>query len=150
MSTASARGDAPHLRLGERGERAAARYLRRAGLKVLFANFEGAHGGELDLVCREGEVLVFVEVKTRSSEQWAQAADAVGQAKRERMLEGGLDWLRLLGNPPVSFRFDIVEVIWPEGHRRPSEIRHERDCFRLPANRAYQPAPPKPWLRGHS
>jgi putative endonuclease len=142
------RGEAPHLRLGRRGEKAAAHHLRRSGLKVLFANFAGAHGGELDLICREGALLVFVEVKTRQDERWSLAGDAVNADKRRRIIAGALEWLKLLGNPPVKFRFDIVEVVWPEtSPRRPAAIRHLRDCFTLPADSPYRPDPPKPWRR---
>ena len=62
-----------HLRLGRLGERAAKRHLKQAGLKFLYANFKGEQG-EIDLVFREGKVLVFVEVKARSSESWARPA----------------------------------------------------------------------------
>src|SRR6266498_5741317 len=58
-----------HLRRGRLGERAARRHLRRLGLKFLAANFRSARG-EIDLVCRDRDCLVFVEVKTRSSEGW--------------------------------------------------------------------------------
>ena len=65
-----------HLRLGRLGERAAKRHLKQAGLKFLYANFKGEQG-EIDLVFREVEVLVFVEVKARSSESWTRPAAAV-------------------------------------------------------------------------
>ncbi len=67
-----------HLRLGARGEKLAARYLRRHGFKVLYRNFRGRHGGEIDLVCRERDTLVFVEVKTRTREDFGRPLEAVG------------------------------------------------------------------------
>lgn len=139
---------APHLRLGVQGERAAARELRRAGLKILFTNFQGPKGGELDLVCREGDVLVFVEVKTRRRDDLVTPGAAVDAEKQERLLEGGREWLKLLGDPDINFRFDIVEVVWPDpDSRQPAEIRHYRNCFTFPKNRHYQPARQKPWER---
>ncbi len=137
---------APHLLLGKRGEAAAARELRRRGLKVLFRNFESPRGGELDLVCREGDVLVFLEVKTRRREDMTTPGAAVDPEKQARILAGAREWLRLLGDPAIFFRFDIVEVLWPDPNsRNPAEIRHLRDSFGFPADRPYQPEPPRPW-----
>ena len=65
-----------HLRRGELGERVAKKYLQRAGLKFLTANYRSARG-EIDLIFREDDCLVFIEVKTRSSEEWTRPAAAV-------------------------------------------------------------------------
>ncbi|MDQ6860456.1 MAG: YraN family protein [Verrucomicrobiota bacterium] len=96
---------------GEQGERLAARYLRRQGYKILYRNFRGRTGGEIDLVCRDGETLVFVEVKTRSREDFGRPLDAVDREKQKRISRGGLAWLRMLDNPDIFFRFDVVEVL---------------------------------------
>jgi putative endonuclease len=117
-----------HLRRGETGELAAKRHLRKLGLKFLVANFRSDRG-EIDLIFREGEVLVFVEVKTRSSEEWTRPAAAVDARKRELLSKTALDYLRLLKNPAVKFRFDIVEVLLAEGAVR--EIRHLPNTFNL-------------------
>ncbi|MDW8343423.1 MAG: YraN family protein, partial [Verrucomicrobiae bacterium] len=63
---------------GERGEEAAARYLRRVGYKILVRRFKSRYG-EIDLVCRQGEWLVFVEVKTRADEQFGAPSEAVNR-----------------------------------------------------------------------
>jgi len=55
-----------HLRRGARGEKLARRFLRSHGYKILYRNFRACGGGEIDIVCRDGDTLVFVEVKTRS------------------------------------------------------------------------------------
>jgi putative endonuclease len=117
-----------HLRYGRLGERHARRYLKGQGMKFLVANFRTPRG-ELDLVFRDGTCLVFVEVKTRSSEDWERPAAAVDQERRRRLSRVGLDYLRLLKNPPVKFRFDIVEVLLTEGRVR--EIRHLTNSFGL-------------------
>jgi putative endonuclease len=101
---------AGHLQLGARGEKLAARHLRRCGFKILYRNFRGRQGGEIDLVCRDRDTLVFVEVKTRTREDFGRPLEAVGQKKQRRISLGALAWLRLLGNPDILFRFDIVEV----------------------------------------
>jgi putative endonuclease len=117
-----------HLRRGELGERAAKKFLQRAGLKFLTANFRSEHG-EIDLVFREDDCLVFVEVKTRSSEGWTRPAAAVDARKKKLLSQTALDYLRLLKNPPVKFRFDIVEVLLANGAVR--EVRHLPNTFAL-------------------
>ena len=123
-----------HLRRGQLGEDAAKEFLRRAGLKFLTANFRSERG-EIDLVFREGDCLVFVEVKARSSEGWTRPAAAVNARKRRLLSLTALDYLKLLGNPPVKFRFDIVEVLLCDGAVR--EVRHLPNTFSLTAPYRY-------------
>jgi len=123
------RDDQPeHLRRGELGERAARKFLRRQGLKFLAANFRSARG-EIDLIFRDSDCLAFVEVKTRSSEEWARPAAAVNAERRRHLSRAALDYLRLLKNPPVKIRFDIVEVLLAEGRVR--EVRHLPNTFAM-------------------
>jgi len=117
-----------HLRRGELGERAAKRFLQQQGLKFLAANFRSGRG-EIDLIFREGDCLVFVEVKTRSSEAWMRPAAAVDARKKKLLSQTALDYLRRLKNPEVKFRFDIVEVLLVDGDVR--EIRHLPNTFAL-------------------
>ena len=117
-----------HLRRGEIGERASKKYLRQQGLKFLAANFRSARG-EIDLVFRDNDCLVFVEVKTRSSEDWVRPAAYVNARKRRLLSQTALDYLRLLKNPPVKIRFDIVEVLLEDGAVR--EVRHLPNSFAM-------------------
>jgi putative endonuclease len=117
-----------HLRRGLLGERAAKKFLRRQGLKFLTANFRSDRG-EIDLIFRDGDCLVFAEVKTRSSEEWSRPAAAVNALRRRRLTQCALDYLRLLKNPPVKVRFDIVEVLLADGNVR--EIRHLPNTFAM-------------------
>ena len=123
------RSSAGHLQLGARGEKLAARHLRRQGFKVLYRNFRGRQGGEIDLVCRDGDTLVFVEVKTRTREDFGRPLEAVGAKKQRRISLGALAWLRLLGNPDILFRFDIVEVTVVADS--PPKIELIRNAFQL-------------------
>ncbi|HUA37818.1 MAG TPA: YraN family protein [Candidatus Sulfopaludibacter sp.] len=123
-----------HLRRGELGERVAKRYLRRRGLKFLTANFRSERG-EIDLIFRDGECLTFIEVKTRSSEDWTRPAAAVNAERRRRLSRAALDYLRLLKNPRVKIRFDIVEVLLAEGKVR--EVRHLPNTFAMAAPYRY-------------
>src|SRR5881227_4213357 len=103
-----------HLRLGTRGEKLACRLLRRNGYKILYRNFKGRSGGEIDIVCRDRDTLVFVEVKTRTREDFGRPITAVDREKKKRISRGGLNWLRMLDDPDILFRFDVVEVIIAE------------------------------------
>lgn len=97
--------------IGELGEILAAKHLRQHGRRVLFRNYRGLHRGEVDIVARHGQILTFVEVKTRTSTAFGRPADAVNAEKQRLIQRGAQDWLRQLGNPRLSFRFDIAEVI---------------------------------------
>lgn len=117
---------AEHLRRGELGERAAEKHLKAQGMKFLARNFRSDRG-EVDLVFRDGDCLAFIEVKTRSSEAWTRPAAAVNAARRRRLSQCALDYLRLIKNPPIKIRFDIVEVLLRDG--RVQEIRHLPNTF---------------------
>jgi putative endonuclease len=117
-----------HLQYGLLGERAAKKHLKQQGLKFLTANFRSKRG-EVDLVFRDDDCLVFVEVKTRSSEDWVRPAAAVNKERRQRLSRAALDYLRLLKNPQVKLRFDIVEVLLENGTVR--EVRHLPNTFEL-------------------
>jgi putative endonuclease len=125
--------EAPHLVLGRRGEKLAARHLNHLGYKVLYRNFRHGAGGEIDIVCRHGEVLVFVEVKTRSSEDFGRPLDAVDRKKQWRIVRGAMAWLRMLDLPDLTFRFDVVEVLMSE----PVEIRVIENAFHMPSSYYY-------------
>src|SRR6476620_10557778 len=100
-----------HLRRGAHGEKLACRFLRRSGYKILYRNFKGRSGGEIDIVCRDNDTLVFVEVKTRTRDDFGRPVAAVDRQKQKRISRGGLAWVRMPDNPETLFRFDVVEVI---------------------------------------
>jgi Holliday junction resolvase-like predicted endonuclease len=116
--------------IGLLGEILAAKHLRKHGRRVLFHNYRGLHRGEVDIVARHGQVLSFVEVKTRTSTAFGRPADAVTKDKQQLIQRGALDWLRLLGNPRIPIRFDIAEVILIPGEK--PEIHVIEDAFSLP------------------
>ena len=122
-----------HLRRGALGERAAKTFLCRAGLKFLTANYRSDRG-EIDLIFRDADCLVFTEVKARSSEDWIRPAAVVNAERRRRLSRCALDYLRLLKNPMVKIRFDIVEVLLADGAVR--EIRHLPNTF--PMSKPYR------------
>ncbi len=120
----------PPPRLGARGEAAAARYLRRQGYTIV-ARQARAGFGELDLVAVDRGVVVFVEVKTRRSDQAGHPAEAVDLRKQRRLARAALAFLRqhrLLEHP---VRFDVVAIAWPARARRPV-IEHIPHAFEPP------------------
>lgn len=104
---------AAHLRVGRRGEKIAVAFLRKSGYKLLFRNFRAKCGGEIDLVCRdrEAKVLVFVEVKTRTTNLFGDPHEAVTLRQQESITRAAKEWLRLLDDADIPYRFDIVEIV---------------------------------------
>ena len=96
--------------LGKRGEKFAADFYRSRGAEVIAANVNYAVG-ELDLVVREHNVFVFVEVKTRTSPAYG-IAEAVTPRKLARMRKAAMQWLSgLKGHPLSEVRFDVVALL---------------------------------------
>lgn len=77
----------------------------------MYRQFRAKRGGEVDLVCRHGDTLVFAEVKTRSGTKHGRPYEAVDADKRRLIIQGADAWLRLLDDPEILYRFDIVEVV---------------------------------------
>ncbi len=94
---------------GNYGERVAAAFVRRNGYKVLTRNYKTTRG-EIDLVCRHGDILVFVEVKTRSETDVVPASEAIDERKEEALQNAARSYLNLLDRDDITYRFDAVEV----------------------------------------
>lgn len=102
---------AAHIRFGRQGERCAARLLRRLGLQILQRNVRGPHG-EIDLVARDGRVLCFVEVKARQESRYSRPIDAVTVEKQRHIIATARRYMRQLGHPPITSRYDVVELVF--------------------------------------
>jgi putative endonuclease len=107
--------------LGQRGETIAARRLTGRGLVLLDRNWR-CEMGEIDLVLRDGQVLVICEVKTRTSTEFGSPIEAVNRAKADRLTRLAYRWLREHDSHPSDVRIDVVGVLAPPG--RPVEIEH--------------------------
>ncbi len=113
---------------GSKGEALAERWLRkRLRAEILEKNFYSPFG-EIDLVVRLGECLVFVEVKTRESVSWGSPEESITETKKERLRKSALFYLMRQGYDPerTSFRFDVVAVRLRGGK---TEIRHYPSAF---------------------
>lgn len=113
--------------LGDRGERLAVRFLRRQGFRILHRQYAGK-SGEIDLVARDGETIVFVEVKTRKSDAAGHPAEAVTPAKQKQLTKLALAYLKRYNLLEHPARFDVVAILWPDDGGRP-EITHYRNAF---------------------
>lgn len=110
------------LDLGRRGEERALQWLKSQGYRIVARNWRW-RGGEIDLIAREGDCLVFIEVKTRSDEGFGLPEEALTPAKRERLIRAARHYIAT-HRPELDLRFDVVTI---EGQ----EIRLYRDAFRV-------------------
>ncbi|HSY52857.1 MAG TPA: YraN family protein [Opitutaceae bacterium] len=121
---------------GAAGERAASDFLQRErGFAIIARNWRSPRDrrDEIDLVCRDGEVLVFVEVKTRAAHALVQGYEAITMRKKKVLRRACTAYLRALGAlQPRTFRFDVVEVAPHAGGA--SEVRHFENVPLFPKN----------------
>lgn len=109
--------------LGAYGERVAARYLSTLGMVVIERNWR-CSAGEIDLVLREGPVLVVCEVKTRRGTEFGHPVAAVGEAKLDRLHRLALFWMEARAVRCPEVRIDVVGVVQPR--QGAPEIEHVR------------------------
>lgn len=115
--------DLRHL-FGSAGEYSAADYLKRKQYKILGQNFS-CRFGEIDIIAQKNNFVVFVEVKTRKNEKFAQAREYVTRAKQERVMKAAMLWLQQ-NDVDLQPRFDVIEVV---GDGRAQKINHIEDAF---------------------
>lgn len=119
------RRELPRDTLGDRGENLAAKHLRDLGYKILLRNYR-CGAGEIDIIARDGNTLVFVEVKTRTNDD-PMPEDQVNSVKQHQLTKAAKVYLARYGTPQPPARFDVVAIIWPDG--RDPRIRHTPDAF---------------------
>ena len=122
------------LDLGQRGELLAAAYLKKLGYQLVAANFSLPVGrnrrgavtnAEIDLIAYEGEVLSFVEVKTRSSDWFASPAANVDLRKQRQITRAARAYRRMFGLKDVRYRYDVVSVVLPSVTEEGSDVEIE-------------------------
>ena len=112
---------------GDRGERVAAEWLaRERGFRTVTRNWRNPRDRreEIDLVCRDGEALVFVEVKARAAGALVPGYHAVNERKKRVLRRASAAYLRALPDKPHTFRFDVVEVTFGRATRDVPEVLH--------------------------
>ena len=126
-----------HLHTGRRGEEDAYFYLRRRGYVIIARNYRSPHHrGELDLVGWQGDVLCFVEVKTRTTHDVKPAEAAVDYAKRQELILVAREFMRHLARS-CQFRFDIVTVYYEHDHPQP-KFELFQNAFSVSYNRSFE------------
>ena len=113
-------------RLGERSERAAARYLRRRGMRIMETNYR-CRLGEIDIVAGDDGTVVVVEVKSKGGRRFGRPEEMVTIAKRRKLTALAVIWLRHRGYAGRGLRFDVVALDWDGGSL--VEVRHYRGAF---------------------
>jgi putative endonuclease len=111
---------------GKYGEWLAARYLKKGGYTILKRNYKNPVG-EIDIIAMDGETVVFVEVKTRTSDEFGEPCEAIDYKKRKKLIDTALYYLKKHGGTPAA-RFDLVGVsLWAAGRG----VEHIKDIIEL-------------------
>lgn len=96
--------------LGDRGEEKAAKHLKKRGYKILERNYRVHNVGEIDIIARDGEYTVFVEVKYRKSTDFGRPEEYVTQRKRERLIRAAEHYIQK-NHLETPVRFDVVSLV---------------------------------------
>lgn len=107
--------------LGTKGETIAAKFLQNKGYKILKKNF-ASKLGEIDIIAKQDETIVFVEVKTRSSKLFGLPCEAVTPRKQGKIRQVALGFLKQTKNMETPCRFDVIEIIG-------DDVRHIENAF---------------------
>jgi putative endonuclease len=107
---------------GPAGEAFAAQFLKRKGFRLLERNYR-SRWGEIDLICQKGGILVFVEVKTRTSLASGHPLEAITPWKRDRLLRTGQCYLLAHRAQERPYRFDLVAIVW-DSTGTPPQVSH--------------------------
>jgi len=117
-----------HLALGRQGEKLARKFLKKAGFRMVEANYRGRLG-EIDLVAEDEKCLVFIEVKTRSSLSCGHPLEGIGPRKQHQLIKTAMEYLAEHGCEERICRFDAVSVLFEEGQEPRIEL--VRNAFEL-------------------
>lgn len=111
--------------IGSSGEAIAARFLRRQGYRILATNWR-CRLGEIDIVARDGDTLVFCEVKLRRTKRFGSPFEAVTVTKQQKLRRLGEYYLAFVYRWPVAARFDVISITATGGDHR---IEHLKGAF---------------------
>jgi putative endonuclease len=127
MKAMLSRAPAP---LGARGEAHAAKFLRKKGYRIIVRNRRHKKG-EIDLIAMNREYLVFVEVRTRASEDFMPPEMSIRKDKRDMVRKTAQRLIRKHKTAGLTPRIDVIAIIWPNGAKEPSELRHHQGVIPL-------------------
>jgi putative endonuclease len=116
----------PEAALGRRGEDLAHRYLRNAGFRVVARNYRPNEGeAEVDIIARDGDTVVFVEVKSRSSSDFGAPDRAIGNDKQKNIVRAARSYATRAGITWSQVRFDTISIVFTN----PPSLVHQQDAF---------------------
>ena len=115
----------PEQRLGELGERLAADYVQNKGMRILERNYR-IRGGEIDLIAQDGDEVVFIEVKARTSREFGRGVEAVDAKKQRALLRTARLYLYRHGGWEQPARFDVVELDFSD---KPAHLRYWKNVI---------------------
>jgi putative endonuclease len=118
-------GTARRLPYGERSEHLAARHLRWRGYRIIARNFKAA-GAEIDIIVKDRDTIVFVEVKARMSDGFGPPELAVDDRKQERIRRAAEFFANRYHTSERPIRFDIIAI---SGDGRGRKVEHRKDAF---------------------
>lgn len=113
--------------LGQTGEAAAVRYLKKKKYKILELNYKN-NLGEIDIIADDQGVITFIEVKTRSSNAFGNPKEAVTKRKQKKISMVALAWLKSKNKNDIKARFDVVSIV---SHKISMDIELVKNAFEL-------------------
>ena len=116
--------------VGDFGETSACTYLKHRGYKILERNYRN-RGGEIDIIAEKGSYVVFVEVKTRNSEDFGAPSEAVNAVKQQKIANTAMAYI-MQHRPDNDFRFDVIEVMYKKsvfGGFKTVKVNHIENAF---------------------
>ena len=111
--------------LGRRGEDMAHRYLQRKGFTVVARNYKPGADSEIDIIARQGDLVIFVEVKSRTSAEFGSPDRAIDQEKQKHIVRAARAYVNRAAIEWNQVRFDTISVIFTD----PPSIIHQQDAF---------------------
>lgn len=109
--------------VGLRGEDIAVQYLEALGFSIVLRNFRSRFG-EIDLIAKDGDTIVFVEVKCRKSRSFGQAVEQITRGKQRKIMKTAGEYLQKCGAPGSKVRFDVLAIdVLPGGAERVEQIK---------------------------
>lgn len=113
--------------LGSKGEDLAVKFLKKKGYRIISRNYKN-YIGEIDIIAQDGETVVFIEVKTRSSDFFGYPFESVHRRKRQKLKNLALLYLKKVGEE-LPVRFDVLSILSLENGKK--EIEHIKDAFEV-------------------
>ncbi|KKW33971.1 MAG: hypothetical protein UY81_C0082G0004 [Candidatus Giovannonibacteria bacterium GW2011_GWA2_53_7] len=113
------------ITLGKLGEQLARMYLLGHGYEILAHNYR-LRGGEIDIICRHQQVVVFVEVKTRRKLTYGLGRESITPRKQDRLRAAAQNFLAAYADPYHTVRFDVIDIVWP--NNQSPRLTHLQNC----------------------